>query len=140
MKTILKHRSQISYMPLQVVYKTLAPTWGQTLEFTNDGSPLVLDVRDYNIILPTLSIGYCEVEYDRLPPNHTLDQWFPLQDVNKGEIHIQVTQRVPNNLLKNFDLTKFASTPSSNIKLHGSVGKVCATNMSNSYSWCFHYM
>lgn len=127
-------------MPLQVVYKTLAPTWGQTLEFTDDGSPLVLDVRDYNLILPTISIGYCEVEYDQLPPNHTLDQWLPLQGVNRGEIHIQVTRRVPHNLLKNFDLTKFASTPSSNTKLHASARKVHATDISSSFSWYFHYM
>ena len=118
-------------MPLQVVYKTLAPTWGQTFEFTDDGSPLVLDVRDHNIILPTRSIGYCEVEYDRLPP---LDQWLPLQGVNRGEIHIQVTRRVPHNLLKNFDLTKFAGTPSINTKLHRSAGKVHATDIRSSFS------
>ena len=124
-------------MPLQVVYKTLAPTWGQTLEFTDDGSPLVLHVKDYNTILPTCSIGHCEVEYDRLPPNQTLDHWLPLQGVKRGEIHIQVTRRVPEKLLKNFDLTKFVGTPSSNTKLQRSAGKVCAPYISSSSSWYF---
>lgn len=84
----------------KVVYKTLNPAWGQTLEFTDDGSPLVLHVKDYNNILPTVSIGHCEVDYDKLPPNQTLDQWLPLQGVNKGEIHFQVTRRVPERHLK----------------------------------------
>ena len=127
-------------MPLQVVYETLAPTWGQTLEFTNDGSRLVLDVRNSDTFFPTCSIGHCDVEYDQLPPNHTLDQWLPLQGVIRGDIHIQVTRRVPYNLLKSFDLTKFASTPSSNTKFLGSASKVRAIDMSNSYSWYFHYI
>jgi hypothetical protein len=122
-------------MPLQAVYKTLAPTWGETMEFTNDGSPLVLDVRDHNIILPSHGIGYCEVEYERLPPNQTLDHWLQLQGVKKGEIHIQVTRRVSEKLLKNFHLTKFEGTPSSNTKLHGSASNVRATYISNSFSW-----
>ena len=122
-------------MPLQVVYKTLAPTWGETLEFTYDGSPLILNVRDHNIIFPSLGIGYCEVEYEQLPPNQTLDQWLPLQGVKKGEIHIQVTRRVPCNLLKNFDLTNFEGTPSSNTKLQGIASNVHATYTNDSFLW-----
>ncbi|CAK9192592.1 unnamed protein product [Sphagnum troendelagicum] len=79
----------------KVVYKTLAPQWGQTLEFVDDGSPMVLHVKDYNTILPTSSIGHCEVAYEFLPPNQTVDRWLPLQGVNRGEIHFQITRRVP---------------------------------------------
>lgn len=79
------------------MYKTLTPAWNQTLEFPDDRSPLVLHVKDHNTILPTSSIGHCEVEYEGLPANQMLDQWLPLQGVNKGEIHIQVTRRRPDN-------------------------------------------
>jgi hypothetical protein len=84
----------------KVVYKTLTPSWNQTLEFPDDGSPLALHVKDYNTILPTSSIGHCDVEYERVPPNQTLDQWLPLRGVNKGEIHIQLTRRQPETAPK----------------------------------------
>lgn len=82
-------------MPLQVIFKTLNPQWNQTLEFPDDGSPLVLYVKDHNALLPTSSIGDCVVEYQRLPPNQRSDKWIPLQGVKRGEIHIQITRRVP---------------------------------------------
>ena len=44
-------------MPLQVVYETLAPTLGQTLEFTNDGSRLVLDVRNSDTFFPHVALA-----------------------------------------------------------------------------------
>lgn len=81
---------------LQVMYKTLNPKWHQTLEFPDDGSPLELHVKDHNHLLPTSSIGDCVVEYQRLPPNQMFDKWIPLQNVRKGEIHIQVTRKVPD--------------------------------------------
>ncbi|KAE9463914.1 hypothetical protein C3L33_04204, partial [Rhododendron williamsianum] len=77
------------------MYKTLNPQWHQTLEFPDDGSPLVLHVKDHNAILPTSNIGDCVVEYQRLPPNQTADKWIPLQGVKRGEIHIQITRKVP---------------------------------------------
>ncbi|KAG0567966.1 hypothetical protein KC19_7G175800 [Ceratodon purpureus] len=109
----------------KVVYKTLTPSWAQTLEFPDDGSPLVLHVKDYNTILPTSSIGHCEVEYERLPPNQTLDQWLPLQGVNKGEIHIQLTRRAPESQLAvNSEDNKLSGVPSGNAKLQRTAGKV----------------
>ncbi|XP_044477465.1 uncharacterized protein LOC123204727 isoform X2 [Mangifera indica] len=79
----------------KVIYKTLNPHWNQTLEFPDDGSPLVLHVKDHNALLPTSSIGYCVVEYQRLPPNEMADKWIPLQGVKRGEIHIRITRRIP---------------------------------------------
>lgn len=79
----------------KVVYKTLNPKWNQTLEFPDTGSRLVLHVKDHNAVLPTYSIGDCFVEYERLPPNEMVDKWIPLEGVTKGEIHVQVTRRVP---------------------------------------------
>ncbi|KAJ0962720.1 hypothetical protein J5N97_027842 [Dioscorea zingiberensis] len=79
----------------KVVHKTLNPQWNQTLEFPDTGRPLVLHVKDHNALLPTSSIGDCVVEYERLPPNQTADKWIPLQGVKSGEIHIQVTRKVP---------------------------------------------
>lgn len=79
----------------KVVYKTLNPQWNQTLEFLDTGKPLMLYVKDHNAVLPTSSIGDCAVEYERLPPNQTADKWIPLQGVKSGEIHVQVTRRIP---------------------------------------------
>lgn len=78
-----------------MIYRTLSPQWNQTLEFPDDGSPLVLYVKDHNALLPTSSIGECVVEYQRLPPNQMADKWIPLQGVKKGEIHIHITRKVP---------------------------------------------
>lgn len=79
----------------KVIYKTLTPQWNQTLEFPDDGSPLMLYVKDHNALLPTSSIGECVVEYQRLPPNQMADKWIPLQGVKRGEIHVQITRKVP---------------------------------------------
>ncbi|XP_022994080.1 synaptotagmin-5-like isoform X2 [Cucurbita maxima] len=79
----------------KVMYKTLSPKWNQILEFPDNGSPLLLHVKDHNALLPTSSIGDCVVEYQGLPPNQMFDKWIPLQGVKKGEIHIQITKRVP---------------------------------------------
>ncbi|KAM7482995.1 hypothetical protein LguiB_007578 [Lonicera macranthoides] len=79
----------------KIMYKTLNPKWNQTLEFPDDGSPLMLHVKDHNAVLPTSSIGDCVVEYQRLPPNEKSDKWIPLQGVKKGEIHVQVTRKIP---------------------------------------------
>lgn len=81
---------------MQVIYKTLNPQWNQTLEFPDNGSPLVLHVKDHNAVLPTSSIGDCVVEYERLPPNQMADKWIPLQGVRNGEIHIQITRKAPH--------------------------------------------
>jgi Ca2+-dependent lipid-binding protein len=85
----------VPWPALQVMHKTLNPQWNQTLEFPDDGSPLVLHVKDHNALLPTSNIGDCVVEYQRLPPNQMSDKWIPLQGVKRGEIHIQVTRKVP---------------------------------------------
>ncbi|XP_021292106.1 synaptotagmin-5 isoform X2 [Herrania umbratica] len=79
----------------KVMYRTLNPRWHQTLEFPDDGSPLELHVKDHNALLPTSNIGDCVVEYQRLPPNVMSDKWIPLQGVKRGEIHVQVTRKVP---------------------------------------------
>ncbi|KAL2934071.1 Synaptotagmin-5 [Bienertia sinuspersici] len=80
----------------KVVYKTLSPKWNQTFEFPDDGSQLELQVRDHNAIMASSSIGNCMVEYQRLPPNELFEKWIPLQGVKKGEIHVQVTKKVPD--------------------------------------------
>ena len=80
---------------LQVVHKTLNPQWNQTLEFPDTGDRLALHVKDHNALLPTSNIGDCFVEYENLPPNQTVNKWIPLQGVKSGEIHVQVTRRVP---------------------------------------------
>ncbi|KAJ1405713.1 Synaptotagmin-like mitochondrial-lipid-binding domain [Sesbania bispinosa] len=80
---------------VRVIYKTLNPQWNQTLEFPDDGSPLILYVKDHNALLPTSSIGECVVDYQMLPPNQTADKWIPLQGVKRGEIHIKITRKVP---------------------------------------------
>lgn len=77
------------------MYKTLNPQWNQTLEFPDDGSPLLLHVKDHNALLPTSSIGDCVVEYQGLSPNQMSDKWIPLQGVKRGEIHIQITRKIP---------------------------------------------
>ncbi|PON71697.1 C2 domain containing protein [Parasponia andersonii] len=92
----------------KVMYKTLHPKWNQTLEFPDDGSPLMLYVKDHNALLPTSSIGDCVVEYRRLPPNEMSDKWIPLQGVKRGEIHIQITRKIPELLKK----TSLDSEPS----------------------------
>lgn len=79
----------------KVIDRTLNPQWYQTFEFPDDGSPLALHVKDHNHLLAASSIGDCVVEYQRLPPNTMSDKWIPLQGVKKGEIHIQVTRKVP---------------------------------------------
>ncbi|KAK6925260.1 C2 domain [Dillenia turbinata] len=79
----------------KVMKKTLNPVWNQMLEFPDDGSPLELQVRDHNALFPTASIGNCVVEYQRLPFNQMYNKWIPLQGVTRGEIHIQITRKVP---------------------------------------------
>ncbi|ONK81485.1 uncharacterized protein A4U43_C01F29630 [Asparagus officinalis] len=95
----------------KVVHKTLNPQWNQTLEFPETGDRLVLHVKDHNALLPTYNIGDCVVEYERLPPNQTVEKWIPLQGVKSGEIHVQVTRRVPE-LQKKSELHKKSSTAS----------------------------
>lgn len=53
-------------------------------------------MKDHNALLPESSIGECVVEYQRLPPNQMYDKWIPLQGVKSGEIHIQITRKVPD--------------------------------------------
>ncbi|KAK9271487.1 hypothetical protein L1049_001846 [Liquidambar formosana] len=74
---------------------SLNPYWNQTIDLPDDGSPLELHVKDHNAVLPTSSIGDCVVDYQGLIPNQTSDKWIPLQGVKRGEIHIQITKRVP---------------------------------------------
>ncbi|CAL9059145.1 uncharacterized protein LOC135651753 isoform X1 [Musa acuminata AAA Group] len=80
----------------KVIYKTLVPQWNQTLEFPDNGSPMILHVKDHNAVLPTSSIGHCTVEYEALPPNQTADKWIPLQGVKSGEIHVRITRKIPD--------------------------------------------
>ncbi|XP_015882982.2 synaptotagmin-4 [Ziziphus jujuba] len=87
----------------KVMYRTLNPQWNQTLEFPDDGSQLILYVKDHNALLPTSNIGDCVVEYQRLPPNERSDKWIPLQGVKRGEIHIQITRKVPDLMRKSLD-------------------------------------
>ncbi|CAA7397692.1 unnamed protein product [Spirodela intermedia] len=79
----------------KVIHKTLNPVWNQTLEFPDTGGQLNLHVKDYNALLPTSSIGHCMVEYESIGPNQTADKWIPLQGVMNGEIHVQITRKVP---------------------------------------------
>lgn len=95
------------------------------MEFTDDGSPLVLHVKDYNAIMPTSSIGHCEVDYQKLAPNQTLDRWIPLQGVSKGEVHVQVTRRFPEKESKRLQLPPPQVAHSNgNVKLQKTAGKV----------------
>ncbi|XP_010663606.1 uncharacterized protein LOC100262742 isoform X2 [Vitis vinifera] len=98
----------------KVMFKTLNPQWNQTLEFPDDGSPLELHVKDHNALLPTSSIGDCVVEYQRLPPNQMADKWIPLQGVKRGEIHVQITRKIPEIQRR----PSLESEPSSLIKAH----------------------
>lgn len=93
----------------KVVYRTLNPHWNQTLEFADDGGPLLLYVKDHNDILAPSNIGECEIEYQRLPLNQTYDKWIPLQGVTKGEIHVQITRKVPQVLDKRTSLDSDSS-------------------------------
>ncbi|KAL7160267.1 hypothetical protein ABFS83_01G082300 [Erythranthe nasuta] len=79
----------------KVMYKTLHPKWFQTLEFPDDGSTLTLHVKDHNTLFPTSNIGTCVVEYHMLPPNQMADKWIPLQGVKRGDIHVQITRKIP---------------------------------------------
>lgn len=69
------------------------------------------------------------MDYEGLPPNQMLDSWLPLQGVNKGEIHVKVTRKVPERLVKAASEEQpkptFAPTYSGNAKLQRSAGKVC---------------
>ncbi|VFQ87166.1 unnamed protein product [Cuscuta campestris] len=80
----------------KVIYKTLTPQWHQTFEFPEDGSRLTLQVKDRNLIFPESSLGDCDIEYQRMPRNQMFERWIPLQGVKKGEIHIQITRKVPD--------------------------------------------
>ncbi|KAI4347187.1 hypothetical protein L6164_008022 [Bauhinia variegata] len=104
----------------KVMHKTLNPRWNQTFEFPEDGSPLVLYVKDYNSLLPTSSLGECTVEYRSLPPNQAADKWIPLQGVKRGEIHVQITRKVPEMQKKP---SRLHSEPSLN-KLHQIPGQI----------------
>jgi Ca2+-dependent lipid-binding protein len=121
----------------QIVYKTLNPNWNQTIDFNEDGSPLVLHVKDYNRMLPVSSIGHCLVEYDRIPPNQTVDRWLPLTGVPKGEIHFQLTRWQPelerakqskadavSGSLSGTELTGPLRLPAGSSKLQKTSGKV----------------
>jgi len=105
---------------LQVVRKTLNPQWNQTLEFPDTGDRLALHVKDHNALLLSSNIGDCFVEYERLPPNQTVDKWIPLQGVKSGEIHVQVTRRVPE-LQKRTSIATDISSLSKAHKLSGQV-------------------
>ena len=105
---------------MQVVYKTLNPQWNQTLEFPNTGSCLVLHVKDHNVVLPTYNIGNCVVEYERLPPNETVDKWIPLEGVTKGEMHVQVTRRVLE-MSKKSSLSQQSSSMPKVLRISGKV-------------------
>ncbi|KAJ7538397.1 hypothetical protein O6H91_11G046200 [Diphasiastrum complanatum] len=105
----------------KVIYKTLNPHWLEMLEFLDDGSPLVLHVKDYNAILPTSSIGHCAVEYQRMPLDRTVDKWIHLQGVSRGEIHIQVTRR---GLQKQTPCSKPAEHTHCNMKFQRILTKV----------------
>ena len=105
---------------MQVVYKTLNPQWNQTLEFHDIGSRLVLHVKDHNVVLPTYSIGNCVVEYERLPPNETVHKWIPLEGVTKGEMHVQVTRRVPE-MSKKSSLSQQSSSMTKVQRISGKV-------------------
>ncbi|KAK3020602.1 hypothetical protein RJ639_046688 [Escallonia herrerae] len=91
----------------------------KTLEFPDDGSSLELHVKDHNAVLRTTNIGDCVVEYQRLPPNEMFDKWIPLQGVKKGEIHIQITRKVPQ-LQKKLS----ADSQSSSTKAHQISGQM----------------
>lgn len=84
----------------KVIHKTLNPQWNQTFEFPNDGGLLELHVKDHNTLLPTSSIGDCVVEYQGLLPNQMSDKWIPLQGVKRGEIHVQITKKVPEQQVR----------------------------------------
>ncbi|KAJ6820803.1 extended synaptotagmin-1 isoform X2 [Iris pallida] len=107
----------------KVIHKTLSPQWNQTLEFPDTGDRLVLYVKDYNALLPTSSIGDCVVEYERLPPNQTAEKWIPLQGVKSGEIHVQVTRRVPELQKKSSSATNLSS-PSKAHKMSGQIREI----------------
>ncbi|KZV19447.1 extended synaptotagmin-3-like [Dorcoceras hygrometricum] len=102
----------------KVIYKTLDPKWHQTFEFPDDGSPLELHVKDHNALLPPSNIGDCFVEYQMLAPNQMAEKWIPLQGVKRGEIHIQITKKVP-------ELEKKSSidSESSPTKVHHKISK-----------------
>lgn len=104
----------------KVIYKTLNPQWHQTLDFPDTGSRLVLHVKDHNAVLPESSIGYCVVEYEMLPPNQIADKWIPLQGVKTGEIHVQITRRIPEKLKKQ----NFSGHISSFSQAHKTSGKM----------------
>ncbi|XP_073047805.1 uncharacterized protein [Primulina eburnea] len=102
----------------KVVYKTLDPKWHQTFEFPDDGSPLELHVKDHNALLPPTNIGDCVVEYQMLAPNQMAEKWIPLQGVKKGEIHIQITKKIPESEKKSS-----IDSESSPTKLHHEISK-----------------
>lgn len=57
-------------------------------------------MKDHNTLLPTSSIGDCVVEYQGLLPNQMSDKWIPLQGVKRGEIHVQITKKVPEQQVR----------------------------------------
>ncbi|KAF3328924.1 extended synaptotagmin-1 isoform X1 [Carex littledalei] len=79
----------------KVIHKTLNPYWNHTVLFPDTGSQLVLSVKDHNAVLPSVSIGNCIVEYDKLQLNQTSDRWIPLQGAKSGQVHVQITRRSP---------------------------------------------
>ena len=111
---------------IQIMYRTLHPQWHQTFEFPDNGSPLELHVKDHNALLPTSSIGDCVVEYERLPPNQLFDKWIPLQNVKKGEIHVQVTRKFPESPKKSQEFEPSAVKARQQISKQV---KICVSNI-----------
>eukprot|EP00252_Welwitschia_mirabilis_P021688 TRINITY_DN5627_c0_g1_i1.p1 TRINITY_DN5627_c0_g1~~TRINITY_DN5627_c0_g1_i1.p1 ORF type:complete len:842 (-),score=186.13 TRINITY_DN5627_c0_g1_i1:179-2704(-) len=122
----------------KVVYKTLNPQWNQTFQFPDTGHPLILHMKDHNAVLPTSNIGHCILEYESLPPNQTVDKWIPLLGVKRGEVHVQVTKKVPEALNKTSSLQNGSNITSIyriSGKVHQIIKKVqCLTEDGNAES------
>ncbi|XP_073396912.1 C2 domain-containing protein At1g53590 isoform X2 [Physcomitrium patens] len=83
----------------KVKWKTLNPTWNETLNFMiPSGQPpntILLIVRDKDPIFDD-KLGHCEVEISQYRDGKRHDFWLPLEKVKTGRIHLAIT--VTDNL------------------------------------------
>ncbi|KAK6970183.1 extended synaptotagmin-2-like isoform X2 [Biomphalaria glabrata] len=78
----------------KVISNTVTPVWNQTFEMivdAADGQLLYLDVFDEDPGSKDDDLGRVNMDLSKLRENSFADEWLPLEEVNQGMIHVQLT-------------------------------------------------